>query len=49
MESFTSRAFDGRALYQGHLYSETGTLVASFVQDGLVRESPQPKTLSSKL
>ena len=37
METFSSRASDGRGLYQGHIYDESHNLVCSFMQDGVVR------------
>lgn len=37
METFSSKASDGRGLYQGHIYDEHHNLVCSFMQDGVVR------------
>lgn len=37
METYTTRAFDNRGLYQGRIYDSNNRLICSFMQDGVLR------------
>jgi acyl-CoA thioesterase II len=37
METFTTRTFDNRGLYQGRVYDSNNRLICSFMQDGVLR------------